>query len=100
HRIFYPRICECAENGQPADRQTNSTERPCMNRLLSLDGGGMRGFFTLEILGRVETLLRERYRKPDLVLADYFNFIGGTSTGAIIAGLLSWGRSIQEIKDL
>ena len=70
-----------------------------MNRLLSLDGGGMRGVFTLEILQRIQSLLRDRYNKPDLVLADYFNFIGGTSTGAIIAGLLSWGRSVEEIKE-
>jgi hypothetical protein len=69
-----------------------------MNRILSLDGGGMRGFFTLEVLQRIQELLRRRYNKQDLVLADYFNFIGGTSTGAIIAGLLSWGRSVEEIK--
>jgi predicted acylesterase/phospholipase RssA len=70
-----------------------------MNRLLSLDGGGMRGVFTLEILARIEVLLRQRYNKPELVLSDYFNFIGGTSTGAIVAGLLSWGRSVDEIKE-
>jgi len=70
-----------------------------MNRVLSLDGGGMRGVFTLEILARIEALLRQRYNKPELVLSDYFNFIGGTSTGAIVAGLLSWGRSVDEIKD-
>lgn len=70
-----------------------------MNRLLSLDGGGMRGVFTLEILHRIQALLRDRYKNPKLVLADYFNFIGGTSTGAIIAGLLSWGRSVEEIKE-
>ena len=70
-----------------------------MNRVLSLDGGGMRGVFTLEILARIEALLRQRYNKPELVLSDYFNFIGGTSTGAIVAGLLSWGRSVDEIKE-
>ena len=69
-----------------------------MNRLLSLDGGGMRGVLSLEILQQVESLLRQRYNKPELVLADYFNFIGGTSTGAIIAGLLSWGNSVGEIR--
>src|SRR5213078_4565722 len=36
----------------------------------------------------------------NLVLADYFNFIGGTSTGAIIAALLAWGRPVDEIEDL
>jgi Patatin-like phospholipase len=60
----------------------------------------MRAVFTLEILQRVQRLLRDRYDNPKLVLADYFNFIGGTSTGAIIAGLLSWGRSVEEIKAL
>ena len=47
-----------------------------MNRLLALDGGGMRGVFTLEILQRVQGFLRDRYDNPKLVLADYFNFIG------------------------
>jgi Patatin-like phospholipase len=70
-----------------------------MNRLLALDGGGIRGTFTLGVLQRIEEVLRERYAKtkPDFVLADYFNFIGGTSTGSIIATLLSWGMSVGEI---
>ena len=72
-----------------------------MNRLLALDGGGIRGMFTLGVLERIEDLLRQRYasRKPDFVLADYFNFIGGTSTGAIIATLLSWGMRVRQIID-
>jgi uncharacterized protein len=71
-----------------------------MNRLLSLDGGGIRGVLTLEVLRRVEALLRERYQDAGLVLADYFNFIGGTSVGAIIASLLALGKSVSEIQDL
>lgn len=74
-----------------------SSSPPC-NRLLSLDGGGIRGIFTLEILARMEELLRQRYAKPDLVLADYYNFIGGTSTGAIIAAFLARGSSVSEIQ--
>lgn len=70
-----------------------------MNRILSLDGGGIRGLYTLEILDRVESLLREREQRPDLVLADYFNLIGGTSTGAILAACLSWRMSIAEVRD-
>ena len=76
------------------------TEPLNCNRLLSLDGGGIRGVFTLEILARMEGLLRTRYAMPTLVLADYFNFIGGTSTGAIIAGFLARGASIEEIQRL
>lgn len=71
-----------------------------MNRILTLDGGGIRGVYTLEILERVETLLREREKKADLVLADYFNLIGGTSTGAILGACLSWRMSIAEVREL
>lgn len=70
-----------------------------MNRILSLDGGGIRGLYTLEILERVESLLREREKRPDLVLADYFNLIGGTSTGAILAAGLSWRMSVDELRN-
>ncbi len=70
-----------------------------MKHILSLDGGGIRGVFTLEILLRIETLLREHFKKPDLVLADHFEFVAGTSTGAIIAAGLSWGKTVDEILD-
>lgn len=66
-------------------------------RLLAFDGGGIRGLFSLEIARRIETLLREKHGRPDLVLADHFQYIGGTSTGAIIATFLSWGLSVDEV---
>lgn len=71
-----------------------------MKRILSLDGGGIRGLFTLEVLARMEQILRQKTSNANLVLADYFHFIGGTSTGAIIAASLSWGLSVGEIKRL
>lgn len=70
---------------------------PGRARLLAFDGGGIRGLFSLEIARRIETLLRERQGRPDLVLADHFHYIGGTSTGAIIATFLSWGLSVAEV---
>ena len=70
-----------------------------MKRILSLDGGGIRGMFSLEILSRIEALLRERTGRSDLVLADYFHFLGGTSTGAIIAAGLSWGYSVAQLQE-
>ena len=66
-------------------------------RILSLDGGGIRGIITLQYLKKIETLLRDRYQKPDFVLADYFDFIGGTSTGSIIATALSLGHDVDYI---
>lgn len=69
-------------------------------RLLSFDGGGIRGLFALQYARRIETLLREKTGKPDLVLADYFDYVGGTSTGAIIAAFVSWGLPVAEIERL
>ncbi len=66
-------------------------------RLLALDGGGIRGIVTLGYLQAIERLLRERYRQPDYRLADYFDLIGGTSTGSLIATLLSLGWSVADV---
>jgi hypothetical protein len=71
-----------------------------MKQILALDGGGIRGVFSLEVLLRIETLLREHFKDPKLILADHFDFIAGTSTGAIIATGLSWGMAVDEILDL
>ena len=69
-------------------------------RLLSFDGGGIRGLFALQYAKRIETLLREKSGHPDLVLADHFDYVGGTSTGAIIAAFISWGLSVDRIEEL
>jgi hypothetical protein len=69
-------------------------------RILALDGGGIRGVFTLQILARIEELFREEQKNPDLVLGDVFDLIAGTSTGAIIAAFLSWGLPVSEIEKL
>ena len=68
-------------------------------KLLALDGGGIRGIISIEVLARIEDVLRKREGKPQLVLADYFDYIGGTSTGAIIATCLSIGMSVSEVRD-
>jgi hypothetical protein len=73
-------------------------DEPGPKRLLALDGGGLRGLISIGILERLEDLLRRRHRQPGLVLSDYFDLIGGTSTGAIIATLLSLGWSVADIK--
>ena len=68
-------------------------------KLLALDGGGIRGLLSIEILARIEVLLREALGKgEDFVLADYFDYVAGTSTGAIIATCVSWGMSVNEIR--
>ena len=64
---------------------------PC--RLLSLDGGGAKGFYTLGVLKEVEAMLA----RP---LSDHFALIFGTSTGSVIAALLALGRTVDEIHAL
>lgn len=67
-------------------------------RILSIDGGGIRGVLTVGMLREIEAMLRRRFGDdPDFRLADYFDLIGGTSTGAIIAAGLALGMSVDEI---
>jgi predicted acylesterase/phospholipase RssA len=70
-----------------------------MKRILALDGGGIHGVFALQVLRRIEALLAERYQdRRDFVLADYFDLIAGTSTGAITASMLAWGARVADIE--
>ena len=66
-------------------------------RLLSLDGGGIRGLLTLGVLGALEEQLQKRRGNPDLRLCDFFDAIAGTSTGAIIAAGLARGMSVKKL---
>jgi hypothetical protein len=66
-------------------------------RILALDGGGLRGVLTLGVLREIEALLRQRFDDQDLRLGDYFDLVGGTSTGAIIAAALSLGMTVDEV---
>ena len=71
---------------------------PGPKRLLALDGGGVRGAITVAFLERIEQLLTASQGKP-VRLGDYFDFIGGTSTGAIIAGALALGYRAEQVQD-
>ncbi len=62
-------------------------------RILSLDGGGSKGFYTLGVLREIEGLIN----RP---LCEHFDLVFGTSTGAIIAALIGLGYSVTDIYDL
>jgi patatin-like phospholipase len=68
-------------------------------KLLACDGGGIRGIISIEVLARIEAELRKSSGNPKLVLADYFDYVAGTSTGAIVATLIALGHSADEIRD-
>src|SRR5271165_4928319 len=59
-------------------------------RILSLDGGGIRGVFPAALLARLE----EHLEHP---IANYFDLIAGTSTGGIIAIGLGLGLRAADI---
>ena len=71
---------------------------PGPKKILTLDGGGIRGMMTVEVLAGIEQILRQKMNNNRLVLADWFDFFAGTSTGAIIATCLSLGMSTDEIR--
>ncbi|MEX2491722.1 MAG: patatin-like phospholipase family protein [Nitrospirales bacterium] len=70
-------------------------------RILALDGGGVRGILTLQYLKRMEELLRRRAGNDrDFRLSQYFDLIGGTSTGSIIATGLALGWTVEKLERL
>jgi predicted acylesterase/phospholipase RssA len=67
-------------------------------RILSLDGGGVRGTATIAFLEALEQQISELEGRPTL-LGDWFDLIGGTSTGAIIATALALGYRAAEVRE-
>lgn len=65
-------------------------------RILSLDGGGIRGIFTATLLAELE----ERFLPSGQRIHQYFDLITGTSTGGIIALGLSLGLPAREMAKL
>jgi hypothetical protein len=70
---------------------------PGPKRLLALDGGGVRGAVTVAFLEEIEAVLARHLKEP-VHLGHWFDLIGGTSTGAVIAGALAMGFTIADIK--
>ncbi len=76
-------------------------DAPTPKKILACDGGGILGLISVEVLARIEALLRDRLpleQRKDFVLADYFDYFAGTSTGAILATCLAMGMSVERIR--
>lgn len=69
-------------------------------RVLSLDGGGMRGTYTATYLNRVATAFARRRLVTGLDVGKAFDLITGTSTGAIIACGLALGVPLVQMVEL
>jgi predicted acylesterase/phospholipase RssA len=77
------------------DDQSSTSAVPLSQscRILSLDGGGAKGFYTLGVLKEIEGLVGQP-------LCDRFDLIFGTSTGGIIAAMLALGYRVADIHTL
>lgn len=80
-----------SESTAAVANSTITPQRPF--RILSLDGGGAKGFYTLGILDEMEKNTGRR-------IHESFDLIFGTSTGAIIAALLARGDSVENVMTL
>lgn len=78
---------------QSASKLTTEHPRDGKFRVLSLDGGGSKGFYTLGVLREIEAAL-------NCPLYKHFNLVYGTSTGAIIASLIALGYEVEQIHQL
>lgn len=78
------------------DGQEHQTRRA---RVLSLDGGGVRGLVTIQILMELEKKVKAI--DPDQDIRSCFDLIGGTSTGGILAmALVATNLSLDKINEL
>ena len=66
-------------------------------RILSLDGGGIRGVASAYMLKEIEKILEENKQPP---IREYFDMIAGTSTGSILTAGLALGYSSKKLIDL
>lgn len=73
---------------------------PERRAILAIDGGGIRGVLTLQVLKRIEDELRKLPGQGDTVLADHFDLVAGTSVGAIFASLIALRKPVAEIAAL
>lgn len=81
------------EELKPASTLTAEYPADGFCRILALDGGGAKGFYTLGVLKEIEAMLQcPLYKRFDLIF--------GASTGAIIASLIALGYEIDPIHAL
>ncbi len=85
-----------SKSSSPTSPRDRHLFAPGPKRILSIDGGGARGVLAIGILKAIEAALARRHGRP-IRLCDYFDLVGGTSTGAIIAAGLALGFSTVDL---
>jgi patatin-like phospholipase/acyl hydrolase len=67
-------------------------------KILALNGGGVRGLFTITLLAELENIIEKRESLENVKIGDYFDLITGTSIGGILALGLASGKSARQLK--
>ena len=68
-------------------------------KILSIDGGGIKGLYSARILQHFEEALQKKHNDPNLRIVDFFDLLCGTSTGGLIALGISLRVPMHEICD-
>lgn len=88
---------------QPVEPPAPAQQKKKKVTVLTIDGGGIRGLIPGTILDFLEAELQKNDGK-DARLADYFDYIAGTSTGGLITAMLATpgknGRPLFEAKEI
>ncbi|MFI8373015.1 CBASS cGAMP-activated phospholipase [Pseudomonas helleri] len=69
-------------------------------KILSLNGGGARGLFTINVLAEIERIIEQRTGRQDVKAGEFFDLITGTSIGGILALGLASGKSARELESV
>lgn len=69
-------------------------------RILSLNGGGAMGLFTINVLAEIERIIEAKTGQTDVKAGDYFDLITGTSIGGILALGLAAGKSARQLEEI
>ena len=69
-----------------------------MKKILSIDGGGIRGIIPGQILVALEKKLQEKSDNPQARLAEYFDLFAGTSTGGILTCICLCPSEVEPSK--
>lgn len=69
-----------------------------LTRILSIDGGGIRGILPGQVLVELERILQLNTQDPNARIADYFDLVAGTSTGGILTCLYLCPENPQSLR--
>lgn len=67
-------------------------------RILSIDGGGMKGIVSAVLLQALEDMLQKHSKNSKARIGDYFDLVAGTSTGSILTVMYLYPNERGESK--